>query len=122
MKNWIGRWIMGIAIFHTAVAFIFFREGLSSIVKSGVFNTVGQDPLRAASVWFLLFGFILFILGMVLAAWEKSISTPLPASVGWGLLFVGVIGVVLMPLSGFWLIIPPVVGIVLFPSKHGASR
>ena len=113
MKSWIGLWIIGISIIHTVFALIFFRAGLDSIVKDGIFNTVGQDPLRAASVWFLLFGFLLFILGLVLVAWEKSTRTPLPVSAAWGLLFLGVLGIALMPVSGFWLIFPPVVAILL---------
>jgi len=113
MKNWIGLWVIGISIIHTAFALIFFRAGLDSIVKEGVFNTVGQDPLRAASVWFLLFGFLLFILGLVLVAWEKSTRTPLPVSAAWGLLFLGILGVILMPVSGFWPIFPPVIAILL---------
>ena len=121
MKSWIGLWVIGISVIHTAFAFIFFRAGLDSIVKDGIFNTVGQDPMRAASVWFLLFGFLLFILGLVLAAWEKSNPTPLPVSAAWGLLFLGILGIVLMPVSGFWLIIPPVAGILL-NSRRGVIQ
>ena len=121
MKNWIGLWVIGISIIHTVFAFIFFRAGLDSILKDGIFNTVGQDSLRAASVWFLLFGFLLFILGLVLVAWEKSTRTPLPVSAAWGLLFLGILGIVLMPVSGFWLIFPPVVAILL-NTRRGVAQ
>lgn len=109
---------MGVAIVHILVAVVLFHAALSSIVQEGVFDTVGEDPLRAASVWFLLFGPILFILGMVLVSWEKNSSLPLPKSVGWALLFLGILGVVLMPVSGFWLIFPPVAGILFASSRR----
>lgn len=118
MKHWIGRWIIGVAIVHTLFAVVVFGQVLGSIVKDGVFDSVGEDPMRAATVWFLLFGPVLFILGMVLASWEKNSSLPLPKSTGWALLFLGVLGVVLMPVSGFWLIFPPVAGILFASSKR----
>lgn len=116
MKHWIGRWVMGVAIIHILVAVVLFSEVLSSIVQDGVFDTIGEDPMRVASVWFLLFGPVLFILGIVLVSWERKTSLPLPKSAGWALLFLGIFGVALMPVSGFWLIFPPVAGILFATS------
>lgn len=113
MKHWIGRWLIGVSIIHTAFAFVAFGNVLLSIVQRGVFSTVGNDPMTGAVVWFVLFGVVLFICGLAVLALEQSSSNPLPRSLGWSLLALGALGVVLMPASGFWLAIPPALAILL---------
>ena len=117
MKRWVGRWLMGIAAIHTAFAVAVFGEVLASIVKRGVFNTVGADPMTGAVVWFVLFGAMLFVCGLAVAELEASSPNPLPRSIGWGLLAMGVVGITLMPASGFWLVFPPAIALLLQKSK-----
>jgi len=64
MKQWIGRWLMGVSIIHTIFAFVVFQNVLISLIQRGVFNTVGNDPMAGAVVWFVLFGVVLFICGL----------------------------------------------------------
>lgn len=112
MKQWIGRWLIGVSAIHTVVAVAVFSEVLVSIVKRGVFNTVGADPMTGAVVWFVLFGAMLFVCGLAIAALEKSASGQLPKSIGWSLLAMGIAGVTLMPASGFWLVFPPAIAVL----------
>lgn len=112
MKHWIGRWLIAVAAIHTLFAIVVFRNVLSSIIKRGVFNTVGNDSMTGVVVWFVLFGAVLFICGLAVSALERS-SLNLPASLGWSLLALSVLGVVLMPASGFWLAFPPALAILL---------
>ena len=109
MIRWIGRWIIGVSIIHTIFAFAVFGDTIASIVKRGVFNTVGTGPMTAAVVWFLLFGVLLFAYGLNVDEIEKSAAKQLPKSIGWSLLALGLIGVILMPASGLWLIFPPAI-------------
>lgn len=113
MKRWIGRWLIAVSIIHTVFAVVVFGKVLASIVQRGVFNTVGSDPMTAAVVWFVLFGVVLFICGLAISALEHASTGLLPKSLGWSLLALVALGVVLMPVSGFWLAIPPAVGILL---------
>lgn len=113
MKHWIGRWLIGVSVIHTLFAIVVFRDVLSSLIRRGVFNTVGSDPMTGAVVWFVLFGVALFVCGLAISALEKASSDPLPRSLGWSLLTLVALGVVLMPASGFWLAIPPAVAILL---------
>ena len=113
MKHWIGRWLIGVSIIHTLFAIVVFRDVLSSLVQRGVFNTVGNDPMMGAVVWFVLFGVVLFICGLAVSALEHASSGALPRSLGWSLLTLVALGVVLMPASGFWLVIPPAAAILL---------
>jgi hypothetical protein len=113
LKHWIGRWLIVVSVIHTLFAIGVFRSVLSSIVQRGVFNTIGNDPMLGAVVWFVLFGFVLFILGLAVSALERSSTNHLPASLGWSLLVLSVLGVILMPASGFWLVFPPAFAILL---------
>jgi hypothetical protein len=113
MKHWIGRWLVGVSIIHTLFAIAVFGKVLLSIGERGVFNTVGSDPMTGAVVWFVLFGMALFIAGLAIAALEKSTGGDLPRSLGWSLLALCVIGVVLMPASGFWIAFPAPIAILL---------
>lgn len=117
MKQWISRWLIAVSAIHTLFAVVVFRDTLSSIIQRGVFNTVGDDPMTGAVVWFVLCGAVLFICGLAVSALERSSSNRLPTSLGWSLLALSVLGVVLMPASGFWLVFPPAVGILLRRSR-----
>ena len=113
MKHWVGRWLIGVSALHTAFAVAVFGSVLASIYKRGVYNTVGGDAQTAAVVWFVLFGVLLFICGLAIAALERSSNRPLPKSIGWSLLALGGVGVTLMPVSGFWLVFPPAIAVLV---------
>jgi hypothetical protein len=117
MKKWVGRWLIGVSAIHTVFAIAIFGAVLASIVKRGVFNTVGTDPMTGAVVWFVLFGAMLFVCGLAVSALEEASSGQLPKSIGWSLLVMAVVGVVLMPASGFWLVFPPAVAVLVKKSK-----
>jgi uncharacterized membrane protein YccF (DUF307 family) len=113
MKPWVGRWLIGVSVVHTVFAITIFGEVLVSIAKRGVFNTVGTDPMIGAVVWFVLFGAMLFVCGLTMAALEKASPNQLPRSIGWSLFALSVIGVTLMPVSGFWLVFPPAIAVLV---------
>lgn len=113
MKQWKGRWLMAASVMHTAVAVVIFNEVLVSIIKRGVFNTVGTDPITGVAVWSVLFGAMLFACGLTVSELEKSLNGLLPRSIGWSLLILALLGVTLMPASGFWLAFPPTISILI---------
>lgn len=117
MRRWVGRWLMGVSALHTAFAAAVFGEVLASIARRGVFNTVGADPMTGAVAWFVLFGAMLFICGLAVAALEASSPGRLPRSLGWALLAMAVVGITLMPASGFWLVFPPAIAVLLKRSE-----
>lgn len=112
-KHWIGSWLIGVSILHTVFALFVFRSTLLSIYHRGVFNVVGTDPMTAAVVWFTLFGVALFICGLLIQQLETAASGQLAKSIGWSLLLMSLAGVILMPDSGFWLILPPAIVVLL---------
>ena len=111
MKSWISKWIMFVAVGHTAVAMMFFGNTYVEIIQNGLYNSVISEKVGLA-VWFLLFGFLLFTFGMLLAVIQRNDSSQIPKSIGVALLLLTTLGVVLMPASGFWLIFPAALAIL----------
>lgn len=105
MHKYVGRMLMATALLHTVVGLIFLRHPLGAIVKAGIFSSVTSYPERETAFWFILFGLVLLILGQLIH-WVQMRYDTLPASLGWSLLALGVSGVILMPDSGFWLVLP----------------
>jgi len=121
VKRWIGRWLIGVSVGHTLLGVVVFNKQLISIAERGVFNSVLGDAMTALAAWFIFFGAALFICGLAVDAIEKSPSNPLPKSLGWSLLALTVVGVCLMPASGFWLAFPPAIAILARKSNSMIS-
>jgi hypothetical protein len=74
---------------------------------------------REAVFWFLLVGLLLFVLGQ-LVQWTQEKTGALPDALGWWLLGMSIVGGVMMPASGFWLILPQAAYILYV--NHAARR
>jgi hypothetical protein len=103
-----GRWLMVVAVLHTAFGLVVFRAQWAQLLEAGLFDGVAGDVARGKAVWFVLFGIALLLVGLVVDALEK-LAAPMPAAVGAGLLLLALVGVLLMPGSGFWLVFPPAI-------------
>ncbi len=111
MKRWVGRSIVAIGLLHTVFGLVGFRNILAMLLRDGIFNTVNGQPDREMAFWFIFFGFLLIVFG-ALIDWCESKGIKLPPFLGWGLLTITIIGVMLMPVSGFWLLIIPSIGAI----------
>jgi hypothetical protein len=112
MKHWLGLWLIAVAILHTLLAFVFSGRSLQRMAELGIWNSVARDPQLATPSWFILFGALLLVCGVTLSALERAAQGAVPRAVGWGLVALATLGVVLMPVSGFWLAYPPAVAIL----------
>ena len=122
---WTGRWLLAVALLHTVAAFVLFGEPLLEIARHGLFNSIGRDPLKAAAIWFLLFGAAIALCAMGLSALEEHGDTKTLRSIGLGMLLLTLLGVVLMPVSGFWLAFPPAIALLIKrdpPGGDGENR
>ncbi len=112
-RIWMGRWLVAVAICHNVVGLALGGEVLLGLVERGVFNTVSDDdPLTGMVVWFMLFGVLLALLGMAVHAMERSGQLQGARAIGVGTALMTLLGVVLMPVSGFWLAFPPAIGLM----------
>ena len=107
MKLWKSWWVMITAMIHTIYAIIYFNDEWILLFQNGFFNSI-SSPRIALAVWFLLFGQLLFIFGQTLYQLEKhskKVSTPIL----YHLALMTLIGVCIMPASGFWFMLPPII-------------
>ena len=113
-KIWIGRWLLGVAALHTVFGLVIGAPVLAGIAKGGVFDTVGADPMVGVIVWFLFFGAIMALLGMAVTMLERAAHFHGARGLGIGTALLALAGVILMPVSGFWLAFPPAVALMRF--------
>lgn len=110
MKRWMGRWIMAVGAIHLPVALFVHRVAWAEIAQAGWFDAVRGHVSRGHAAWFLLAGLLLLMLGAVVDAMEKAGLRP-GRSLGGFMLATAVLLLVLMPLSGTWLLLPPAFGL-----------
>jgi len=120
MKQWIGRSIVVIGILHTIVGLIGLRSILAVLLNEGIVNTVNQQPEREMAFWCLFFGFLVIVFGGLID-WCEAQEVKLPLFLGWGLLTIAVMGAMIMPISGFWLLIIPSIGVIRQKSPTKAN-
>lgn len=120
---WKGLWLVAVAAVHTVFAAIVFYPQWQEIARRGVFDSVGTDPMLGAVAWFVLFGGVLALLGWVIALVERNAAlAPVPLrALGVGVLGLTLVGIVLMPASGFWLALPPALALCMQPHALKAT-
>ncbi len=119
MARYSGRLLMGTALIHNLVGVAIFARPLAAIGRAGGFNAVEPHWDRATAFWFLVSGGLIFTLGQF-TDWTEQRDTTLPPSLGWGLLTLGTGGAFLMPISGFWLVIPQAIAILIGTDRLSA--
>ena len=113
-RSWIGHWLLAVAVLHTAFAALFYGPVLQKMAERGLVNSVGADPLMGAVSWFVLFGALLALLALAITPLERAGGqAPVLRRLGWGLLALTLLGLLLMPASGFWLALPPAIALLL---------
>ena len=107
-----GVLLMATAVGHALVGVVLFREPLTAILEEGAINTI-QPPLyveqphfdRIATFWFFIFSPVLFLLGQIANRAVARGDRETLRLVGWYLLGMGVIGGIMLPVSGQWSLI-----------------
>lgn len=121
MRAWIGKSIIFIGIVHSVFGFVVFRSILAELVSEGLINTVNGQPEREFAFWFLFFGFMAIIAGLMIDWCERNFAM-LPGFLGWSLLALTVICVTIMPISGAWSLLVPAFGAVFRSRKSSMQR
>lgn len=117
---WKGGWLLTVAAIHTVFAAVVFLPQLEEIVRRGVIDSVGSDPMVGAVAWFVLFGVVLALLGWAVLLVERHMA-PAPGALrplGLGVLALALLGIALMPASGFWLVLPPALALCWGPGRQ----
>ena len=110
-SRWIGRWIAVAGLIHAAFGLVVFRSTYREILGDGLFHTVNGQLDRELAFWFLFFGLLAIVLGLLVDSCEAR-QMDLPSFFGWSLLGLTVFCLIVMPISGGWLLLPPAVGAI----------
>lgn len=106
MNRFPGRALMVTGIGHALLGLVLFRAPLAAIWRDGIANTIRDGQYdREAAFWFLLFSPACFLLGQLVNHANQHRDRWLFALVGWNLIAIGGVGALIMPVSGFWILI-----------------
>ena len=74
MRRWIGRSLIGIGLIHVLLGGFLYAEPLQDIVNAGIWNSLELEPLRHLAFWFLVDGFWVILLGLVVDWSEQKMG------------------------------------------------
>lgn len=120
MTRWIGRWIIGVGIIHTAFGFVIFRVPLLAILRDGVWNAVDGHPGRPLAFWFVFLGLFTIVFGSLVDSMESR-DLSLPRFLSWAFFVLVVLAIVTMPVGGGWLLLPAGLGVVVRSYRRGTN-
>ncbi len=104
LRPYAGHIILATAVLHVIIGIAAFPAPLQDIVNDGLFNAVGEHDDRNAAMWFMFNGALMLWLGIAVR-WSQAQTGSLPPALGWSMLWLSMFGAVLVPASGFWIMI-----------------
>jgi len=116
-----GTLLITTGVLHLCIVLVLYKEIYMQIISDGLFNTIGNNPTRAAAIWNLTVGIILILWGITLQQYQNKTKKPAPVSIGYGLLAFSVILCIIMPQSGAWLFLPQAI-IILFAKRKDSVK
>jgi hypothetical protein len=107
MKLWqkSGTFLVATGIIHNVIGLLMGWEVLLRLAAEGFFNTIDTD-LDHSIFWFLFSGFMMMLLGQLMQDYIREHQQPVARYIGYYLLLLTLVGCILMPLSGFWIVLP----------------
>jgi hypothetical protein len=113
-----GYLLLVTGILHTLIGLVDGYPQLVAMAQDGFINTATSSPEREAIFWFLVCGLALMLAGLLALGYKRS----LPAPFGWGLLLLSVVGALLLGPSGFYLVIPQAIYILVVAYRRVRTR
>ena len=120
LARWLGPLLIAASLFHVLTGLVSASGDLAAIWRDGVFDTGGANLERQVSLWFILTGWMGVLVGQLVRTHQRRTGT-VPAYAGWQLLAMSIVGIVLLPRSGFWLILILAL-LTLWVSYHERTR
>ncbi|RKF18724.1 hypothetical protein DBZ36_10005 [Alginatibacterium sediminis] len=111
MQRTFSRYLLAITLGHISIGVVLFYPVFAEMINRGWINVAGPDYLMgAAAFWFMIFSWPLVML--IVQCWNNT--NQISNAVLWTGLIGGIIGVSVVPVSGFWLtIVLFIVGLIL---------
>lgn len=106
--RWIGRYLALLGAAHVGVALVGHAQPLRALADAGAWDALASVPDAEVSVWVLLAGVLLVLVGGLLDAFEAQ-GIRFPRWFAAALLLAWIGAVILAPFSLIWLLLPAVV-------------
>jgi predicted benzoate:H+ symporter BenE len=113
-----GYLLLVTGFLHTLIGLVDGYPQLTEMARAGLVNSATTSPEREAIFWFLVCGVVLFLTGLLALGYDR----PLPASFGWGLLALSIVGTLLLGPSGFLLVIPQALYVLVIAYRSARNR
>lgn len=111
----IGPLLVSVGVVHVGLTPFLHGDSFRSVLEAGVIGSIEADPdqsrLRGLGFWYATAGIGTIALGTVVTSVERQSRTP-PAGLPWVLAGIGAWGVLLMPVSPFW-VFPGLAGLTV---------
>ncbi len=118
LSRYSGYYLMVTGVIHNIVGFYKVRDVLYHMHQMGWWNSASFPPYdRFAAMWFLICGFSWMAMGFVMHQHYKKIQRPPALILGIFFTMMGIIGVIILPVSGMWLFIPQGI-IIIWDNYH----
>jgi hypothetical protein len=111
-RAWIGKSLISIGVIHSIFGIVVFHKIIGDIVAEMLMNTIHDQYDRNSMFWFLFGGFILIIIGGLID-WMERKNIEIPSFLKWSFLILMILGCLIMPQSGFWLMLIPIFGLFM---------
>lgn len=132
MKKVSGYLLIGLGVLHTLVGLAAGWDQVKKIISYGVWNALGKQSqihcmknigcLQVNSIWwFISWGLMLILFGILCTWIEVSLKKAIPTFIAWLLLLISSICAILIPASGFWLVIAVAI-YMLFSAKSEGNK
>lgn len=106
-RSWIGLWIAAVGLLHSLGGFLIYAKGWQLIAQRGVLAGVHDFDLSGTAFWFLIAGVVLVITGLLIH-WLDRNGYARPPWLRWAMLALLALLILPMPVTGAWLLVPPV--------------
>jgi hypothetical protein len=97
-----GRLLQVVALGHTAVGSVFYREELRTIVGDGIAGAISYRGPKATAFWFFLPSPLLWVLGGLMRRAEEAGDGQALREASRVSLASAIVAVICLPISGFW--------------------
>ncbi len=105
LKRHIGTLFIATGLIHVISGIVSYYQPVVDMLQSGLFNSIQQQDDRELAFWYFMLGLFIMIVGHMMNWLVRKHGLQLPASVGWYLAMFSLAGIIIMPDSGFWVVI-----------------
>ena len=115
IKKISGYLLLILGFLHVALGVVSGWPQVKAIFAYGIWNALGQQSQAAcinnlvcmqlnAIWWFISVGLMIIVFGALCIWIERTLQRSIPAFIGWLLFIISALSAVIIPASGFWLV------------------